>query len=445
MGTEIYDSVVSKLALVTPMFAQFIMREALKKHGGDPQDISPVKMKRIIAEEVLPRLRKYVKNVDSLESLGGGEIIFSKTRELVFLNPAVRLLAGIGKAAPLQDPRGGALIDRLGLREALDILFKPDAGVFVREVALENPKARLNIIGGPIRDGGNNIEGAIFFLQDVTLRRALEEDVERYEKALEERAQALQRAYEELKETQAKLVQSSKMASLGTLAGGVAHEINNPLTGVLSNAQIMRALLEKKGGAAPEELIPILQDIEDSAKRCTSITRALLDFSHPSKGRKQDVSLNETSLKVMDLIGHELRLQNIHIREDFAQDLPQVLADPQLIQQVILNLLTNARWAIRKKSGDKGGEISLRTKHDPARKEVVLTVSDDGIGIPPENLAKILEPFFTTKDIGEGTGLGLSLDYSIVRQHGGTIEIESPPGQGATFRVRLPSSPNPAS
>jgi two-component system, NtrC family, sensor kinase len=131
-------------------------------------------------------------------------------------------------------------------------------------------------------------------------------------------------------------------------------------------------------------------------------------------------------------------LQNITIRQELEQDLPPVSGNFQLLQQVIFDLITNAKWAIEKKSGKRGGDITINTKYDPASRQISILVTDTGIGITQENLTHIFEPFFTTKAIGEGTGLGLSIIYGIIKEHRGQISVESIAGQGAAFKILLP-------
>ena len=248
----------------------------------------------------------------------------------------------------------------------------------------------------------------------------------------------LKGAYEQLKQTQGQLVQSAKMASVGLLAGGVAHEINNPLTGVLNNVQLIKMTTDGKKDINMDDIRDILNTIEESAVRCSRITRSLLDFSHVSKGIYENISLNDMVRKVTILIEHELRLQNITVKQEFSSELPSIYGDSQLLQQVIFDIISNAKWAIQKQPGEKGGTVTLRTSYEPRKKHVCVSISDTGIGIPQENLGKLFDPFFTTKPVGEGTGLGLSIVYNILKQHQGDIEVESKLNEGTTFKIFLP-------
>jgi two-component system NtrC family sensor kinase len=262
--------------------------------------------------------------------------------------------------------------------------------------------------------------------QEVTERQTAEEE--------------LRSTLEQLKETQAQLIQSAKMASIGQLAAGLAHEINNPLTGVLNNVQLIKMEMERKADAlSPAELKEILDVIEEAALRCKNITQSLLDFSRASKAVNQPLSLNEIIERVTGLIGQELRLQNITIQTDLKPQLPLIKGNPQLLQQVFMNVITNSQWAIKKKSPTEGGTITIKTEYDSQNDRVNIYISDTGIGMSEEVKKRLFEPFFTTKDVGEGTGLGLSVLYGIIKDHQGTIEVESQVNKGTTFKISLPA------
>ncbi len=232
----------------------------------------------------------------------------------------------------------------------------------------------------------------------------------------------------ELEETQAQLIQTEKIASLGRLSAGVAHEINNPLAGILIYAELLERQLENV--AFDREY---LTEIISQTLRCQQIVTRLLEFSRQSLGQKTHFDINEIILRCIDLISHQAIFHNIELKTELNAELPQILGDPGQLQQVLTNLLLNAADAMQGR-----GKITVTSRPDPAHDGVILTLADTGAGIPPDIQDKIFEPFFTTKAPGKGTGLGLSIVYGVIQRHGGTIELDSTPGGGTTFTIRLP-------
>ncbi len=231
----------------------------------------------------------------------------------------------------------------------------------------------------------------------------------------------------EEKMLQRKLVQSEKMAAIGMLAGGVAHEINNPLGGILAFTQLLQRELPKDSAAQSD-----LSEIEGAARRCKKIVQDLLTFSRPTQeGDKELLNLNELFEKILTLTRLDLRAAQIILQLELDETLPVVRGAATRLQQVFLNLVTNAMQAI---SG--GGKITVKTFCEGPW--VVLEVHDTGCGIRSENLPRIFDPFFTTKGPQIGTGLGLSICYSIILEHQGKIEVQSQEGTGALFRILLP-------
>ena len=227
---------------------------------------------------------------------------------------------------------------------------------------------------------------------------------------------------------QSKLVQTEKMAALGQLVSGIAHELNNPLTSIMGYAQL--AL-----GRAPETLTDDVKMIFAEAERARRIVKNLLFFARQAQPERTRVDLNEIVERTVALRGYELKIENIAIRCELATDLPATLADPHQLQQVVLNLLVNAEQAILESRGR--GTILLSTRKT-VESRLLVEVSDDGPGIPPEIASRIFDPFFTTKPPGLGTGLGLSIVYGIVEQHGGDVAFENLPAGGAKFTVEIP-------
>ena len=229
------------------------------------------------------------------------------------------------------------------------------------------------------------------------------------------------------------LLQSEKQASVGRLAAGVAHEINNPLTSVLTFTHL---LLERND--LPEDAVNDLKVISESTERVRGIVRGLLDYSRQEDLHQVPTDLNDLVESTVALVGNQIRKANKHLDLKPDDTLPLITVDRGQIQSVLINLLLNASDAV----GDAGRisistEISVSSDH-PGKSGVDISVEDTGIGIPPEHLSKLFDPFFTTKEAGKGTGLGLAVSRSIVERHGGSIRVKSSPGAGSTFTLWLP-------
>jgi len=244
-------------------------------------------------------------------------------------------------------------------------------------------------------------------------------------------ASALKKRDEQLKEfTTKKIMESERLALIGQLAAGVAHEINNPLQGIVMYSHL---LLEKMPAqsAARESA----QKIATQATRCRDIIRGLLDFSRQRKPDKRPSNVNVLLQECVSLVANQALFHNIELVKHLHDKLPLVLMDPSQIQQVFMNMIINAAEAM-----NGGGRLTLATRFDPAATLVEVEFADTGHGIREEDLERIFDPFFTTKEAGHGTGLGLAISYGIVKEHRGAISVQSEVGKGTTFTVRLPVS-----
>ena len=263
-------------------------------------------------------------------------------------------------------------------------------------------------------------------------RQELQEWVQTLEQKVNERTQ-------ELRLAEAEVARGEKLASIGQLAAGIAHELNNPLTGVLTFTHLLRKKMPE-GSQDAEDLDLVIRE----TKRCASIIRRLLDFAREKTPEKAQVNLNGLIEETVRFIERSAALQHIEIALDLDPDLPPLFVDADLIKQVLINVLVNAQQAIT-----EHGNILVRSRVHESRKftncgdesvrAVEIAITDTGCGIPKANLQRIFDPFFTSKEVGKGTGLGLSVSYGIVRSHGGDIEVESTEGEGTTFRVFLPA------
>lgn len=233
----------------------------------------------------------------------------------------------------------------------------------------------------------------------------------------------------ERRKMQERLVIADRLASLGELASGFAHELNNPLTGVIGYAQL---LLEDK--TVPENIRKDVERIYSSAKRVDNVIKNFLIFARKQPPLKQPADINVIITSMLKLREYEHKLNNIDVVTQFGADLPPIMADTSQLQQVLLNIIINAEYFMLKNHNQ--GTLSISTQRNGDR--VKATLTDDGPGISKENLDRIFNPFFTTKEVGQGTGLGLSICHGIIGEHGGRIYAESESGKGTTFVVELP-------
>lgn len=333
----------------------------------------------------------------------------------------------------------------------------------------------------PVKDEDGKVFQAVIVSKDVTDERKKSEEITSLNQRLQDavhqvkaKNQKLQQTLQRLKETQVQMLHSEKMSSIGQLAAGVAHEINNPTGFVSSNLETlsdyqedMRDLILKyrslvtcvadkwnnegtcvdffKQASAIREkesqidIDFILQDATDLIKesregveRIKKIVLNLKDFAHPGVNEAQLADINRSIESTLNIVWNELKYKAT-VKKNFS-DLPQVNCYPQQLNQVFMNLLVNAAQAI-----DKEGEINITTRNMDGKVEI--TISDTGCGIPRENLSKIFDPFFTTKEVGKGTGLGLNVAYNIIKKHKGTINVESEVGKGTRFIIQLPLDP----
>ena len=240
----------------------------------------------------------------------------------------------------------------------------------------------------------------------------------------------------ERKKMQERLMVTDRLASVGELAAGIAHEINNPLTGVLGFSELVLS------ADIPESIRADVELIHSEAKRAAEVVKNLLIFARRHQQTRQDVMVNEVIAKVLALRAYEQKINNIAVVTELDPALPEICADYFQLQQVFLNIVLNAEFFMNKAHGR--GNLLVTTGYRPEDQVVRIAFTDDGPGIPPDLLERLFDPFFTTKDVGQGTGLGLSISHGIVQQHGGKIWAENEPGKGAAFIIELPLSPPPA-
>ena len=335
---------------------------------------------------------------------------------------------------------------------------------------------RMNCL--PVKDEAGKIFQLVIVLKDITDDKIKEEKIKALNKRLQETSDEIKVKNEELeytlkrlKDTQAQILQAEKMASVGQLAAGIAHEINNPTGFVSSNLktlidyiddisrlikQYRMLITDLKDNAAGEktassiekrvnqiagieeeidldfimdDIMDLINDCREGTKRIKKIVLDLKDFAHPGEDKLQATDINKGIESTLNVVWNELKYKATVTKE--YGDLPLIKCYPQQLNQVFMNIFVNAAQAIEKR-----GEIRILTQADNGSVEV--RISDTGVGISKENISKIFEPFFTTKEVGKGTGLGMNIAYNIIKKHKGTIDVESEVGKGATFTIRIP-------
>lgn len=265
----------------------------------------------------------------------------------------------------------------------------------------------------PLMDDEDRLYAIVHYVKDVTSQKRLEQQ----------------------------LVRADKLASLGTLMAGIAHEINNPLGIIAGYAEALR---DRAGDAALlgmkefEDFPEYLETIHKEIFRCKEILGSLLEFSRPHKGKARQLDINELIKEVILLVNHRAKRQQRNIEFMLDRDLPKIVAEPGGLRQLFMNIIINSIYFT-----PEGGKIVIKTELDRSARRgdemLMVSISDTGEGIPPDIIDKIFDPFFSTKPVGEGTGLGLSICHKIAREHGGLIDVKSTPGEGSTFIVKLPA------
>ncbi len=347
-------------------------------------------------------------NHTALEILGyKDEEILGRPMELIFEKTDGRSLI-----------MGGSKLEELlrdGVIKDFEIFFRSRDGERIPMV----------LSGSVMRNTYNDIDAIICVAKDLRDTKRLLAEKARAE-AEKAKADELTRAYNKLQELKEQLIQSEKMASLGQLAAGVAHEINNPLSGILTYGHLLLRKLKQDD--------PNREDIEiivNETNRCSEIVHGLLDFARQTKPKMVNANITKLIDETLSIMENQFYIKDIKVIKNLKEDTPEIMLDVNQIQQVFINILLNSIEAM-----SEGGTI--RVASDCDQKYVYITFQDNGYGIPEEIIGKIFDPFFTTKSGEKGTGLGLSVSYGIIERHNGTIEVKSKLNEGTTFIIKLP-------
>jgi PAS domain S-box-containing protein len=352
----------------------------------------------------LARLKDFNENI--IESISVGVMVVNLHGRITNWNGALEQIYGL-KREEVIGRRVTEVFQSEMLRALRDLMdrgeWRGGEPANIYKFRAQTPDGRdltLNISLAALQSKTAEIEGSLVAIEDVTERVGLEEQLQ----------------------------QSDKLSSIGLLAAGVAHEVNTPLAGISSYSQM---LMQQIPDTDPSH--QLLEKIHRQTSRASSIVNNLLNFSRVTEARYAPVDLNRVIDDTIQLLEAQLRNTEIGVVRRYAGDLPLAFGDGPKLQQVLMNLILNARDAM-----PQGGTLEISTEAD--EDSVVIAVRDTGLGIAPEHLAKIYDPFFTTKQIGKGTGLGLAVSYGIIRDHGGHIDVESKLGEGTRFQITLPQA-----
>jgi PAS domain S-box-containing protein len=399
------------VAVVLPIVAAFLEVTGFTQPAGLMIGITPFSssigaialvwsLPRFHLQKIMPVARHTV-----FQRISDGVVVLNMHDRIVDLNPAAELLAGYSGSAAL-----GLPAEQIWPNWPTQAVLSEPASKVIEGLVLPcaGEQRTYNLHVYTISDDRNRPLNKVVLLMDTTERKRAEEESRR----LREKAEI-----------------SSRLAAVGEMAAGIAHEINNPLTGVLGFSQL---LAEKQD--VPADIKKELKIIVDGSNRVKDIVKRMLTFARQTESKRTGTSMNELIGATLDLRRYVLNTANIEVVRHLDIDLPRIFVNPGEMQQVFLNLIVNAEYAMKKAHGRGTLTISTQKKDDYIR----ISFQDDGTGMNEEVKAKLFNPFFTTKEVGEGTGLGLGLSRSIVLEHGGTIDVESKPGQGATFIITLP-------
>ena len=350
----------------------------------------------------LERLKDFNENI--VESINVGVMVISPKGRIANWNSALEVIYGVKREEAI-GRRLARIVDGETLKTLRGLMAqdewqaeRPEGVYKFRTRAADGRELILNISLAPLQGKRGEVEGTLIAVEDITERVRLEEQLQ----------------------------QSDKLSSIGLLAAGVAHEVNTPLTGISSYAQM---LIQQVPESDPRR--HLLEKIHSQTSRASAIVNNLLNFSRVSDSRVAPVDLHRVLDDTIQLLEAQLRNTQILVVRNYASGLPSVTGSAPKLQQVFMNVILNARDAM-----PRGGELEIGTINDGG--SVVISFRDTGVGITAENLSKIYDPFFTTKQIGQGTGLGLAVSYGIIQDHGGRISVESKVGEGTCFRLALP-------
>ncbi len=403
-----------RLATRSKVFTTFIVN-----HGG--KTLAHTDLQRVIRHKPVDWITK-------MKHLGGKQ---SHGATLEFNSNGKEMVGGVARIdisdlfAGVQIPKAAAYITA---RELLNNLMIVSLALLIISAILSLFGSRL--ITRPLERLAKATKAVAKGQFDIQVALSAKDEIGKLAQSFNKMTSELDSRERALKDTQAALIQSEKLAAFGQLGAGIAHEVKNPLAGILGLTQLSLRKAEKD--TPVHENLTI---IEKEATRCATIIQNLLKFARQEKVAFESVDLNQVANDAMAIVEHQLEMNKVKIQREFAPDLPVIPGNSNQIQQVLINLMINAQQAME----GNPGEVTVTTASSNSS-HVQVQVRDNGPGIPEDLQAKIFEPFFTTKEVGKGTGLGLSVSYGIITEHKGDIQVESSSETGTIFKITLPAA-----
>ncbi len=378
-------------------------------------------------EEQILSLQEYNENI--IQSINDGIVVLDKDLKITYWNPAMQRISG-ERAEKVLGKKPFEIFPHLkeqGVDLALEKALKGEIveKEYIPSKTVNGKDICTSEMWFPMRNGVGEIVGVIARVTDMTDRAILERERVEYTARLEK---TVEQRTEELRESQENLVQQEKMAAIGQLAAGLAHELNTPLNTILSSAQFLIEEIDLPDSRKDAKRVAM------QARRCKEIVRGLLDFARKSDGSRSRVSFADLLQRTVDLVSQELALRKIEIDFRPGEDLPTLNLAENEIQQVFLNLITNAADAMPER-----GRLEIWCDRCPGTSQILIHFKDNGCGIPESVRGRIFEPFFTTKEMGKGTGLGLAICYRTMQDHNGEISFRCPKEGGTEFVLAFPA------
>lgn len=412
MSNSLYQSLLSRLATIAPLFAKTILDQAIQKRGKDSQSIGAIELLDIIKSEINPKLSKYKVKTDALLQAGSGFMIYDTNNNIIYLSPMLKKII-----------RDLNLPDKDLFKELSKISFclpiSEVSDIVALETEIKSLHQTFDVSIAPVFDHEMKITSVVSFVRDITLKAAIENEVLVQSLLLKEEITAREKAQRELELNQEQLIQNSKLASLGEMAGGIAHEINNPLAIIMGGIELME-LQASRNNLTPEAMNTGIGRVKNAGTRIKKIINAMRTLNRKEHGDEMVFySMDKLISEVLILCHEKSVLVGVKISVDSQLEQSEIYCLPTELGQVLINLLNNSFYAIAELE-EKFINVVLTQKPG----QMVISIIDSGKGIPLEIEQKMFNPFFTTKPVGKGVGIGMSISKKIIEIHKGTISVD---------------------